>query len=394
MTAVARRVAAAWTVAAAVAALVWAQSEPVRSEKTLFVDSQESYRPGYAIGDIAIGQPEVADFRVLPGRRELLLLGKSPGTTTLIIWDQQKVKREEIEITVATREDVQAEQDLKELVADFPDVQVRRVRGQLALTGSVQTQQDFDAVQRLADAAGATNLVRLVAGRERYTAPPAEPGRTEPGRAEPGAPAAAAARPTVAYEVIFLEASVAFTSGTYGIGVEPSGRTLFRQQVSAPLDGETEVFVPGATIMPKASSSSRDKKAAAAEASPVGLRMKLQPRNLQEDGSFTTFVAIETNVPVPGHTDPTVMRRARWELSTAPSEPFGLAGAELFAVPEIVQTGSKLGKAVGIAGMVSGLPGVSQAPGASYAGSVPYYDREKKTQVLALVRPALVDTRR
>jgi hypothetical protein len=383
----------AWTVAAAVAALVWAQGEPVRSEKTLFVDSQESYRPGYAIGDIAIAQPEVADFRVLPGRRELLLIGKSPGTTTLIIWDQQKVKREEIEITVATREDVQAEQDLKELVADFPDVQVRRVRGQLALTGSVQTQQDFDAVQRLADAAGATNLVRLVAGRERYAAPPAEPGRTGPGRVEPGAPAAPA-RPTVNYEVIFLEASVAFTSGTYGIGVEPSGRTLYRQQVSAPLDGETEVFVPGTAIMPKAASGSRDKKGAAAEASPVGLRMKLQPRNLQEDGSFTTFVAIETNVPVPGHTDPAVMRRARWELSTAPSEPFGLAGAELFAVPEIVQTGSKLGKAVGIAGMVSGLPGVSQAPGASYAGSVPYYDRERKTQVLALVRPALVDARR
>jgi hypothetical protein len=386
----ARRLVGAWALAAAAGALVWAQGEPVRSEKTLFVDSQESYRPGYAIGDIAIAQPEIADFRVLPGRRELLLIGKSPGTTTLIIWDQQKVKREEIEITVATREDVQAEQDLKELVADFPDVQVRRVRGQLALTGSVQTQQDFDAVQRLADAAGATNLVRLVAGRERYAPTSTEPARTEPG----AAPTAPAARPTVAYEVIFLEASVAFTSGTYGIGVEPSGRTLYRQQVSAPLDGEAEVFVPGATIMPKASSGSRDKKGAAAEASSVGLRMKLQPRNLQEDGSFTTFVAIETNVPVPGHTDPTVMRRARWELSTAPSEPFGLAGAELFAVPEIVQSGSKLGKAVGIAGMVSGLPGVSQAPGASYAGSVPYYDREKKTQVLALVRPALVDTRR
>jgi hypothetical protein len=386
----ARRLVGAWALAAAAGALVWAQGEPVRSEKTLFVDSQESYRPGYAIGDIAIAQPEIADFRVLPGRRELLLIGKSPGTTTLIIWDQQKVKREEIEITVATREDVQAEQDLKELVADFPDVQVRRVRGQLALTGIVQTQQDFDAVQRLADAAGATNLVRLVAGRERYAPTSTEPARTEPG----AAPTAPAARPTVAYEVIFLEASVAFTSGTYGIGVEPSGRTLYRQQVSAPLDGEAEVFVPGATIMPKASSGSRDKKGAAAEASSVGLRMKLQPRNLQEDGSFTTFVAIETNVPVPGHTDPTVMRRARWELSTAPSEPFGLAGAELFAVPEIVQSGSKLGKAVGIAGMVSGLPGVSQAPGASYAGSVPYYDREKKTQVLALVRPALVDTRR
>jgi len=387
---------AVWMLAAAAAAVVWAQGEPVRSERTLFVDSQESYRPGYPIGDIAIAQPEIADFRVLPGRRELLLIGKSPGTTTLIIWDQQKVKREEIAITVTTREDVQAEQDLKELVADFPDVQVRRVRGQLALTGTVQTQQDFDAVQRLADAAGATNLVRLVAGRERYTpsAPAPERGG-EPGRAEPGAtPPAPAARPTVAYEVLFLEASVAFTSGTYGIGVEPSGRTLYRQQVSAPLDGEAEIFVPGATIMPKASSSSRDKKGAPAEASPVGLRMKLQPRNLQEDGSFTTFVAIETNVPVPGHTDPSVTRRARWELATGPSEPFGLAGAELFAVPEIVQSGSKLGKAVGIAGMVSGLPGVSQAPGASYAGSVPYYDREKKTQVLALIRPALVENRR
>jgi hypothetical protein len=87
------------------------------------------------------------------------------------------------------------------------------------------------------------------------------------------------------------------------------------------------------------------------------------------------------------------MRRARWELGGGPSEPFGLAGAELLAVPEIAQKASKLGRAIGIAGAVGSLPGVSQAPGVGYAGQVPYYDREKKTQLLALVRPKLVRSR-
>ena len=53
----------------------------------------------------------------------------------------------------------------------------------------------------------------------------------------------------------------------------------------------------------------------------------------------------------------------------------------------IEQHQSKLGKAIGVAGVVGGLPGVSSAPGVGYVGSVPYYSKEKKTQLLAIFHP-------
>lgn len=383
-----------------------AAQEPARSERRLFVDGQETYNPGYAVGDIAIGDPEVADFKVLSGRRELLLIGKSPGTTTLIIWDQRKVKREEITVVVASREDVQAEKDLKELLADFPQVQVRRLRGQLVVTGTVASERDFQAVQRIADAASAGNLVRVAPGGDTAGPRTADPDAgyeerrgglpTDRPPTDPGTPPATAKTAKVEYELEILEASVAFGSGSYGTGVEPSGRPLFRQKVLASFDEEGEVYIPWATISPKDApkgKASGDAKSGVPAAGSPGIRIRLMPRQLQEDGSFTTLVAIETNAPVPGATDPSIMRRARWELGGGPSEPFGLAGAELLAVPEIAQKGSKLGRAMGIAGTVSMLPGVNQAPGVGYAGQVPYYDREKKTQLLALVRPKLVRSR-
>jgi len=105
------------------------------NEKTLYANSQETFSPGFAVGDVAVAEPEIADYKVLPGRREMLLYGKAPGTTTLTLWDQKRVQRAAITITVISREDQQAEKDLTELVADFPSVKVRRVKGKLVLTG-------------------------------------------------------------------------------------------------------------------------------------------------------------------------------------------------------------------------------------------------------------------
>lgn len=384
-----------------------AAQEPSKSERRLFVDGQETYNPGYPIGDIAIGDPEVADFKVLSGRRELLLLGKSPGTTTLIVWDQRKVKREEITLVVAAREDVQAETDLKELLADFPQVQVRRLRGQLVVTGTVPTERDFQAIQRIADAASAGNLVRVTGGGDSGGTRNADPDAGYEERrgglpsdrgpaSEPESPAVTMRTAKVEYELEILEASVAFGSGSYGTGVEPSGRPLFKQKVLASFDDGGEIYVPWSALSPKDApkgKGSGDARSAAPTPGSTGIKMRFTPRQLQEDGSFTTLVAIETNAPVPGATDPSILRRARWELGGGPSEPFGLAGAELLAVPEIAQKASKLGRAIGIAGAVGSLPGVSQAPGVGIAGQVPYYDREKKTQLLALVRPKLVRSR-
>ena len=51
----------------------------------MLVGDQHLMEPGFAVGDIAIGDPNVADFRVRPGRRAVLLIAKGKGRTKLIL---------------------------------------------------------------------------------------------------------------------------------------------------------------------------------------------------------------------------------------------------------------------------------------------------------------------
>src|ERR1700736_4878013 len=94
--------AATW-LAALVTITVVAAQDPTMQDRTVYLNEQQSFTPGYAIGDIAIGDPAIADYKVLPGRREILLFGKGIGKTTLTIKDQRGIKRHEFLIIVADR---------------------------------------------------------------------------------------------------------------------------------------------------------------------------------------------------------------------------------------------------------------------------------------------------
>jgi hypothetical protein len=380
----------------AIAAFVWlalvagaaaaAAQEPTADELSLFIKEQQTFNPGYAIGDIAIGEPSIADFKVLAGRRELLLFGKGIGDTKLTIWDQKRVKRSEIHIIVRSREDVKAESDLKELLKDFPTVEVRRLGSKLIVSGIVNSQADLDAVGRLASAASAESVVRYVK--------PAGPGGVPAGpggTTAPGGPVAAPAAPEVEYEVELLEANVAFASGTYGRGIEPSGRSLFKQTVRAPIGGEVDVNIPGPSVAPPTQDDGKKKpKPKKGElpppVTPTTLNLKVRPTSLAETGEITTFVLIETNLPVEGSMDPSISRRARWELSSNTAEPFGIAGAELMAMPAVAKNPSKLPRVLETASMI---PGANRGTGYVPSYAV-YYDKNKKTQLLAVFRPRLV----
>jgi hypothetical protein len=364
---------------------------------TLYVGEQQTFTPGYAVGDIQVLNPDVANFKVEAGRRALMLVGKSKGETQLIIWDQKRVKRHEIKLIVRSREEMKAETDLKELLKDFPTVQVRRLGEKLVVSGTVSSQADLDAIGRIASVAGAENLVRYVRGL--YPGAPA-PGSTGTGTAPadpapgtvgvagpvtpPPAGSGAAGAPQIEYEVEVIEANVAFQSGTYGKGIEPSGPTLFKKVVRAPLGGDVDIMVPGASVTSKNGDKSKSTV-------PLNLKLRLKPTGISDDGQLTTNVAIETNLPVEGAKDPNVNRRARWELVGATDEPFGLAGAELMAMPQVAQNPSRLGRVLSTATQVTGMPGVSGRAGTNYVPSyVPYYDKSKNTQLIAVFRPRLI----
>jgi hypothetical protein len=194
------------------------------------------------------------------------------------------------------------------------------------------------------------------------------------------------------YIVELFEASVQFASGTYGTGVEPSGRVLFRGSVPIGQRAEGDIFIGGPKVFPNADAEAARRRAprAAGKAPPTGIRLSLRPGPRDADGSFTTLVTVETNMPYDSNLyDPDVMRRARWEFTAGDGEPIGLAGADLLAVPELMNSRSALGRATDVLSKAGGLPGASSLPGAEFTGSAVYYDREKKSQLMALIRPRL-----
>lgn len=371
-------------VVVALAAPLAAQTEPTR-EQTVFVNDQQTLNPGYPVGDIAIGDPKIADFRVLPGRRELLIFGRGVGTTRLTLWDQQKVKRDEVLITVTTRQAQQLEGELREMLKDFPAVEVRMFAGALAIAGTVPAKEDLVAIDKIASAAKVRNLVRVVPPGG--AAVPSGAGATPaPRGGSAAAAAAAAAGVEIEYEVELLEASSKFRSGSYATGVEPSGRSLHKQVLRAPMGVERDLFIGGNAVQQKSGSNN-------SAAVQTGLKLTLRPVSADTRGRYRTAVLVETNLPFDGDSyDPAIWRRARWEFQAASGEPFGITGNDLLATPGAERGGSGLRTATRTGTRVAGAVG---APGVEFVpifgglfGSRSY--KANQTQLLVILRTRVI----
>ena len=382
--------------AAVLPAAVGAQ-EPIKQDMALIMNEQQTLAPGYLVGNIAIGDPKIADFKVMPGRRDLLVLGKGVGQTTLMIWDQANVKRHEFLLNVNTRETLNTEVELRALLKVFPSVTLTRLAGQIVVSGAVSSKDDLAAIEKIAAAAKVKSVARYVAPESNGAADTNTP---TPGRAAgftPAPSAAAAPLPTkrVHYDIEVLEASVKFRSGSYATGIEPSGRSLFKGVIDTDLNQEGEIFLGGVAVEPKAAAKNTKTAAAAGEQS--GIRLKLRPTEPDKSGRFKSFILVETNLPI-GSTnyDPSIWRRARWEFSAVSGEPFGITGGDLMATPDMANSRSALGTATNTASKATSVPGVSNAPGVQYVpvfgslfGSKSY--KAKTTQLLVLLRPRIVN---
>jgi len=178
----------------------------------LVAGGEMTLTPGFAIGNVAVGNPAVCDIRVLPGRRDILLLAQGEGTTLLTLWDQSGGKRDEIQITVAARNVSQLASDLTNLLEPYPGVRPERLGARLVLMGTVPDDRALASVQAIAQAAGVTSLVTV-----------------GPVTALPVSPASAADRPATPRPMMATDAAlpVALTSA------EPERPREERERASA-----------------------------------------------------------------------------------------------------------------------------------------------------------------
>ena len=113
---------------------------------------------------VSVGQPDVADFNAI-APTSILLTAKKPGTTQLIVWDEQE-RSQVIDVNVLM--DLEALKD--SLKAAFPDgkIDVAYSSGTVVLRGQVSNLDDADHAAQIATpfAGKVVNMLEVAGGQQ------------------------------------------------------------------------------------------------------------------------------------------------------------------------------------------------------------------------------------
>ena len=112
----------------------------------------------YNVDRVAIANPEIADVVVISGS-EVLLVGKSPGSTTLHVWSG--AGRDTYQVEVGTN-DTSIADSIKKLLG-YPGIRVSKVNKTVMLEGTVNDQYQKTRAEKVAGAFGekVVNLLEI-----------------------------------------------------------------------------------------------------------------------------------------------------------------------------------------------------------------------------------------
>ena len=107
---------------------------------------------------VAIANPEIADVVVISAT-EVLLVGKSPGTTTLHIWSNEIREMYQVEVVA---DDASIANEIKSIIG-FDDLKVSKIGKTIILEGKVNSQYQKARAEKVAEAYGekVVNLLEM-----------------------------------------------------------------------------------------------------------------------------------------------------------------------------------------------------------------------------------------
>ncbi|MCE8015762.1 type II and III secretion system protein family protein [Halomonas sp. MCCC 1A17488] len=100
-----------------------------------------------AVRVVSVGNPEIADLVVM-GSRQLYVLGKSTGTTNVVLWDQSENIQGTLNVTVT--HDLEALKSHLHVLLPDESIQVRSSQDGIVLSGSVSSAQRLETALQLA----------------------------------------------------------------------------------------------------------------------------------------------------------------------------------------------------------------------------------------------------
>ncbi len=129
------------------------------NEKMIVAVNQSRILHFAAVTRVAIANPEIADVVIVSGR-EVLLVGKAPGFTTLHIWDRGGRYSYQVEVGAA---DIAIANDIKNILG-LADITVSKVNKTIILEGTVNDQYQKNRADRVASAYAekVVNLLEII----------------------------------------------------------------------------------------------------------------------------------------------------------------------------------------------------------------------------------------
>jgi pilus assembly protein CpaC len=120
---------------------------------------------------VAIGDPSVADVKIISQGRQILVTALGRGSTDLVAWDVQG-RQTTTAIQVVTKDITAVRDELKGILGDVEGINIRTVGERVVIDGEIFTRQDFEKVRQVAGiypmdvtllAAMSTAVTRLIA---------------------------------------------------------------------------------------------------------------------------------------------------------------------------------------------------------------------------------------
>lgn len=157
-----------WIIAACVLLVVSAGSAWAE-QITVYEGEYVTYPLDYQISRLAIGDANIADYKaeMRPGEpvtTDILINGRRAGSTNLLIFDEQGVMREELQIIVLMNLDLIKEQ-LEAVLVNVEGLRLRVVGGKLLIEGDVTTPRDMELIAKLVgDTEQVINMAKVSQG--------------------------------------------------------------------------------------------------------------------------------------------------------------------------------------------------------------------------------------
>ena len=143
-----------WSLAAPIVMVGLLAASPAQAQDTIpdqivVLNNQEAIDVPFAFGDVSVGSSEIVKVVPLREEKQLLIAGRTVGTTNVILYDTKGARRDQFEVTVIPANLAKVMKNVKVLLDDIEGLSFAVVNDRVYIQGEVSLDEEIRRVQEL-----------------------------------------------------------------------------------------------------------------------------------------------------------------------------------------------------------------------------------------------------